>query len=182
METNGARREGYSAPARFLHWVTAVAVFVAVPVGVAMTNLGEGTLTNALYEVHKSVGIIAFAIVLARICVRVVMGAPAPEQGLSSWELFASTWVHRALYGLVFLMPILGWIGTSMCCSPVNLFWTIPVTLPVTGSEATTKAIFALHKAGAFLLTGLVALHLAGVLFHVFVKRDHVLNRMLRPR
>ena len=28
------------------------------------------------------------------------------------------------------------WTATSSCCAPVNLFWTVPLTLPVPGDEA----------------------------------------------
>jgi len=170
---------GYSRPARWLHWLTAAGVFILVPVAVAMTNLGEGALTNALYELHKSVGMIVFVIVLVRIYVRLSRGAPPPEAGLSAFERTVSTWVHRAMYAIVFVMPILGFAGTSMCCAPVNLFWTIPIPFGFSGSEETTKRIFAVHTTLGFVLTGLVALHLAGVLYHALIKRDGVLRRML---
>ena len=174
-----AKPDGYSPAAKWLHWLTAACVFILVPVAFTMVRLGEGALTNALYEVHKSVGIIAFLIVAVRVVVRLTRGAPPPEDGLSPFERTLSTWVHRAMYVIVFAMPILGFIGTSMCCAPVNLFWTIPIPITFTGSEETTARILGIHKVLGFILTGLVALHLAGVLKHVFISRDGVLRRML---
>ena len=79
--TTSAREAGYSTPARWLHWLTALCVFILVPVAVAMTNLGEGALTNALYEVHKSVGMIAFAIVAMRLAYR-LFGRRSYERAL----------------------------------------------------------------------------------------------------
>lgn len=172
----------YSAPARWLHWLTAACVLSLIPAGFVMARLGEGPVTNALYELHKSVGMTAFAIVVVRIAVRLTRGAPPPDQGLTPFERALSTWVHRALYALVFVMPILGYLGTSMCCAPVNLFWLAPVPLDISGSEATAKAIFTAHKALGFTLAALVALHLAGVFRHAVIKRDGVLRRMLPVR
>ncbi|WP_406853697.1 cytochrome b [Alsobacter sp. KACC 23698] len=174
-----AREAGYSTPARWLHWLTALCVFILVPVAVAMTNLGEGALTNALYEIHKSVGVIAFAIVVVRLAYRLLRGAPPSESGLTPFERVVSRWTHRALYAIVFVMPILGYAGTSMCCAPINLFWTIPIPITVTGSEEATKRILSIHQALGFALTGLVALHIAGASYHALIKRDGVLRRML---
>jgi len=172
---------GYSPAQRGLHWATAVVVFLLVPVGVLMTNLGEGGFTNALYEMHKSVGILAFVIVLFRLAVRLLRGAPLPEPTLSPLERRASEFVHKALYGLVLVMPLLGYAGTAMCCAPVKLFWLVPIPVPLSGSEATVKLIFKLHELGGWILTGLVAMHVAGAFWHLLVRRDGVMARML-PR
>ncbi len=57
---------GYSTTARLLHWTTAILVAILVPVGLAMTRTGEGPLTNTLYELHKSFGILVFVVMVAR--------------------------------------------------------------------------------------------------------------------
>jgi cytochrome b561 len=83
------------------------------------------------------------------------------------------------MYMLIFLIPITGWIATSACCAPVNLFWTIPVTLPVTGGEDFSKAVFRLHYGFVYTLVGIVAIHIAAALQHHFIRRDRTLVRML---
>jgi cytochrome b561 len=153
---------GYSPAQRGLHWATAVVVFLLLPVGVLMTNLGQGGFTNALYEMHTSVGLLALVIVLFRLGVRLLRGAPPPEPSLTPWERTVSEIVHKALYGLVLVMPLLGYAGTAMCCAPVKLFWLVPVPIPLSGSEATVKLIFTLHEVGGWILAGLVAMHVAG--------------------
>jgi cytochrome b561 len=172
---------GYSPAQRGLHWATAVVVFLLLPVGVLMTNLGQGGFTNALYEMHKSVGILALVIVLFRLGVRLLRGAPPPEPSLTPWERTVSEIVHKALYGLVLVMPLLGYAGTAMCCAPVKLFWLVPIPIPLSGSEATVKLIFTLHELGGWILAGLVAMHVAGAFWHLIVRRDGVMARML-PR
>jgi cytochrome b561 len=77
------------------------------------------------------------------------------------------------------LVPLAGWTATSSCCGPVNLFWSVPMTLPVSGEESFAKAVFWIHYALAFTLLGLVALHVAGALQHHLVRRDDTLSRML---
>ncbi len=169
---------GYSTTARMLHWTAALLVAILVPIGLAMTRTGEGPLTNALYELHKSFGILIFVVMLARAGFRLVHGAPPPAPGLTALELHLSKAVHVALYVLLLAMPISGYVGVSMCCSPVNLFWTIPVPLSFTGSEATVKSILWMHSTASYVLIGLFILHIAGVMNHAMIRHDGVLARM----
>jgi cytochrome b561 len=99
--------------------------------------------------------------------------------GLPSWQRAAAHGSHIALYILIVLVPVLGWAGTSACCAPVNLFWTVPLTLPVPGGMETAERIFALHKAMALTLAGIVVIHVAAALYHHLIRRDDTLRRML---
>jgi cytochrome b561 len=157
----------------------ALLVVTLATVGLIMTRLGEGKVAGALYELHKSIGLIVLALVIARMAVRVTRGVPPPEPGVPAWQRRAARASHYGLYGLLVLVPLVGWTATSSCCGPVNLFWTVPMTLPVPGEEAFSKAVFWIHYALAFALLGLVALHVAGALQHHLVQRDDTLNRML---
>jgi cytochrome b561 len=170
----------YSAAQKWLHWLTAaIIVLVMIPAGLTMTRLGEGETTNTLYEIHKSFGVIVFGLAVVRAAWRLTRGAPPLEPGIPSWQRFAAHASHYALYLLIFLVPITGWVATSACCPPVNLFWTVPVTLPVAGGEDFAKAVFQLHYAFVYTLMAIVAIHVAAALQHHFIRRDRTLLRML---
>ena len=172
----------YSAAQKWLHWGMALLIAILVSVGLTMTRLSEGPITNALYELHKSVGLIVLALALVRIGVRVSRGVPAPEPGVPTWQRLAARASHYALYGLIVLVPLAGWTATSSCCGPVKLFWTVPLTLPVPAEEEFSKAVFWFHFALAFTLIGVVFVHILGALQHHFVRRDNTLARMLPDR
>jgi len=170
----------YSPAQKWLHWLTAaLVVLVMIPVGLTMTRLGEGETTNTLYELHKSFGVIVFSLAVVRAVLRLIRGAPPLEPGIPAWQRFAAHVSHYALYMLIILVPITGWVATSACCPPVNLFWTVPVTLPVTGGADFSKAVFRLHYGFVYTLMGLVAVHVAAALQHHFIRRDGTLRRML---
>jgi cytochrome b561 len=170
----------YSPAQKWLHWLmAAIIVLIMVPAGLTMTRLGEGETTNNLYEIHKSFGVILFSLAVIRAAFRLTRGAPPIEPNVPAWQRFAAYTSHYAMYLLIFLIPITGWIATSACCAPVNLFWTVPVTLPVPGDEDFAKAVFRFHYAFVYTLMGIVAIHVAGALQHHFMRRDRTLIRML---
>lgn len=172
-------RAGYAPVHKFVHWLTAVIILGMIPVGIVMTEIGNGPLKNNLYELHKSFGIIVLALALLRVAVVLRYGLPAPEPTLSPLQRIVSRSVHYLIYALLFIAPLLGFIGTSMCCAPVNLFWMIPVPPSLPGGFETAKFVLGLHTIATYSLAVLVATHVGAALLHTFVLRDGVIWRML---
>ena len=172
----------YSPTQKALHWAIAVLIAGLVPVAITMVNLGEGDLQNRLYELHKSVGLTVLALVLARILVRLSRGAPELVAGIPAWQRRAAHASHAALYGLILLVPLLGWAGTSACCAPVSWFGLVSLTLPISGGMPVGERILGVHKLAAFLLVFLALVHAAAALHHHLIRRDGTLRRMLPAR
>lgn len=170
----------YSPAQKTLHWLTVALVAVLVPVGISMANImADGAPKNTAYELHKSFGLIVFGLALARLTLRLLRGAPPLVPGLPAWQRAAARGSHYALYGLIVLVPLTGWAATSACCAPVNLLWTVPLTLPIEGGMERARGIFLVHYTLAFTLTAIVAVHASAALHHHFVRRDDTLRRML---
>ncbi|GJD47711.1 Cytochrome b561 [Methylobacterium crusticola] len=172
----------YAPSQKALHWIIAALVAGLVPVALTMANLPDGALKNQLYEWHKSFGLTVLALVAARIVVRSLRGAPPLVPGLPAWQRRAAHASHLALYALIVLVPVLGWAGTSACCAPVLMFWTLPLTLPVSGGMPVGEAILLVHKLAAFTLVTLALVHAAAALHHHLIRRDGTLRRMLPGR
>jgi cytochrome b561 len=147
-----------------------------------MVNLPDGASKNTLYELHKSFGMTVFALAAIRVAIRTVEGFPPLPDSLPSWQIAAARSTHLALYGLIFVVPALGFVGTSMCCSPVNYFWLVPIPLQFSGGMEGAKTVLTLHKAAVFLMAAILCLHVGAALWHGFVRRDGVLERMLYGR
>jgi len=169
---------GYPRPSRWLHWLSALIVLGLIPVGLTMMRIGDGATKNQLYELHKSFGMIVFVLAALRVAARLAWGAPPPYSGLTRAQRIASAATHHLLYLLLFAMPILGFVGTSMCCAPVQLFGTFAVPFRFEGTQDTVKTILWLHGLGGFAMMALVGLHIAGALYHLVLRRDGVMARM----
>jgi cytochrome b561 len=171
----------YSSSARRFHWTTVALVLALALTGVIMTERGEANIwdatTNGLYSSHKLMGFVTFWFVLWRLSYRARMGAPRPEPTLEPMQRIASSAVHWAMYGLLFLVPLLGWLGVSMYPA-LDIFGVF--SLPaLTGKSAAAAQVFTIHKTLAWGLLALVVLHVAAALYHYFVRKDGVLARML---
>lgn len=170
---------GYAGIQKLLHWSMAILIVVMVVVGLSLPRIGPGPVTNLLYEVHKSTGMLVLLLALVRLVVRLRLGAPALDPALPAWQRRAAAASHALLYVLMIAVPIAGWTATSACCRPVEFLWTVPATLPVPADNALAKQVFWLHFALALTLVGLLAVHVAAALHHHLVRRDGTLRRML---
>lgn len=171
----------YNLPHRLIHWTMAVAIIATIPIGIAMGRVPEGPMQNNLYDLHKSLGVLVLLLALVRIALKRSAGVPGPAPGLEPWQLTLSTSVHHALYALMIAVPLLGFVANSFYGAAIPFFWlfTIPTFTP--HNEDIAGAIFSMHKALAILFGLLLCLHIAGALFHRFIRKDAVFGRMSLP-
>lgn len=145
---------GFPFIARLLHWSTAVLVLALFAVGIAMTSLGTGRWAAALHTLHKTVGVFLFVLVALRLGYRVV----ARLRG--RWARAAGGRViHRVLYGLLLVVPLLGLAGVSdFGGRTIYGGIELPAIWPEGAGHA--DALFRSHAVLAFLLVGLVTVHI----------------------
>jgi cytochrome b561 len=167
----------YATPAVVLHWLLAALIAGNVTLGLYMTSIEDDPGADAWFNLHKSIGIVVFVLVLARIGWRLKHRPAALPASLPKWEVVASTVVEWGLYACILLQPVIGFLGASHTRSGVVFFglrlpaWRAP-------DRDTAELFFGIHQAIAWILVSLVAVHALGGLKHLLVDRDRVFQRM----
>jgi cytochrome b561 len=130
----------YSPTARFFHWSIVVLLVITVPVALVMgaEGLVSEATQNTLYDTHKLIGFLLLALVIARLVYRLRSGAPQPDQSIQLWQHALSGVVHWTMYGLLLLVPILGYIALQYY-GPIVLFNKLPVPGFVVADEKLTR-------------------------------------------
>ena len=169
----------YPAPLRAIHWLTAVVVLVAWPLGYVLDDLPRGAIQNFGYNFHRSLGTLILVLAILRVGARLGFGAPKPLAGLPRWQAAASKAAHWALYVLLFAVPIAGWAATSAFGAPISVFGLFILPPLVAQDRELAGALFEIHEILAFALAAVFVVHVGAALYHRFVKRDGVLARML---
>ena len=98
----------YTSGAILLHWTIALAILFQLAVGLAMVHLDAmpDALRFALFQWHKTIGILVLCLTLARIAWRLVNPPPALAPTTSRAERTASGLVHLAFYALMLIVPL----------------------------------------------------------------------------
>lgn len=168
----------YTGVAIALHWIVAALVIAQVAWGWWMQEIPKqpvGPRVDA-YNLHKSVGLTIFALMLVRLGWR--LGHPAPPlPSLPAWEARLARTVHVLLYASLFLQPVLGYLGSVFSGYPVKVYG---VVLPAWGwkDEGLKDLMSQLHLANSLVLAGAIALHVAGAVKHL-ADGSGIVRRML---
>ncbi len=178
-----AAGERYTATAQALHWLTAALMFVVLPLAWAGASVPDAAPGHeALISLHKSVGLTILAVVAVRLAWRAAHPPPPLSADVARWEERASTASHWMLYAILIGMPLSGYLLSASAGRPTSCFGL--VRLPgVRDSPDLRHAALLIHViAGQWLVYALILLHLAATAWHVTVRRDGVLDRMLPPQ
>jgi cytochrome b561 len=169
----------YTPVAIALHWTTAALVLFMIPAGLLMGALPEGKLQDLLFNLHRSCGVLIFPLVFIRLIYRWRNPPPTLPDDLHPLQKLAAHLTHYALYGLLLLNPLLGWWATSAYGATVNVFWLFDLPPLVGQNRPFSETLFLVHSVVGITIALLIAMHIAGALYHHFIRRDRILLRML---
>ncbi|NML31195.1 cytochrome b [Paraburkholderia antibiotica] len=167
----------YDIVARTLHWLTVLLIASQFLIGWTMPDVHRDTLPVGLIAWHLGVGATLIAVIVLRVVWRLTH-RPKPEE-LPPLLGFASRITHFFLYLCLLIVPLLGWINASSRGWAVRLAGLVRYpSLSSTGS-AFGHEMGDVHGILAWVLFALIVLHILAALFHRFVLKDHVMQRML---
>jgi cytochrome b561 len=180
--TEMANAQGYSSTSKALHWLIVGLLVAQFIFAWTMPHIGRNTPVTTLISLHFTFGIIVLVVAIVRLARRATHKEPAPLDGVPPWQALSARVVHWLLYILLFVVPILGWINASWRGMPVVMFGLELPQLVATRAPGWrwTGDVHALLS--NYLMLTLVGLHVLAGLYHYFIRRDRVLQRMLPER
>lgn len=183
MDASSARPGGqvpdmqrYGSVAITFHWSMVVLIVVVGVLGLLHDSWPKRTQAFWI-NIHALVGLLVWLLAMARLAWRRRHAPPPLPPQLGEFSRRLSGPVHRLLYALMFLIPILGivtfiWHGRAFDFGLFRLDFKIPAD----------RAIFhpteEVHGYLAYALFGLAGAHALAALWHHFIRHDGVLERM----
>lgn len=184
---SAAHSTRYTSVAIFLHWLIAVVIIVNLAGAFVIESLFESSLQADkdlgafLMGLHKAAGISVIFLTLLRLAWRLAHPPAALPAHMARWEVALSKATHGLFYLLMLGVPLAGWLMSSAHPGNFPLTWfglfDIP-QLPIADNKATAHLWEEVHEISAYLMIGLIVLHVAAALKHHFIARDDVLARM----
>ena len=173
-------RLGYAGTAKALHWVIVALLIVQFVLAWTMPDIKRDTKPDTLINLHLSFGALIVAVAIVRLGWRLTHREPEPHDGLPPWQVQSARIMHWLLYLLLFVVPILGWMNASWRGFPVTVFGLFDLPKLMATRAPGFRWSGDVHGLLAnYAMLALVALHVAAALYHYFIRRDGVLQRML---
>lgn len=176
---NSSRHYGVVAIA--LHWLMALLLTALIVLGLYMITLPDAGFDRkkiTLIIFHKEYGILVLGLAALRLAWRIGNILPALVENLPDWQKVAARFVHLSFYGLMFALPITGWLMSSAAGIPVYFFgWNLPDY--IAADEHIFRALIEVHKWLSYALIACLTVHAGAALRHHFLLRDDTLKKML---
>lgn len=169
--TNGAAR--YDRVQVRLHWLIAAIILFMIALGLYMVELpkqselpaGEESVRASYFLLHKSVGITVAILIVLRVGWRLTHKAPPLPDIISKWQQKSAGAVHVLLYVVMIAIPLSGFMQ-SIFSKYDTKFWGIVLPRMAEADNAMRENFNQVHEYLAFLLIGLIVIHLAAAIKH----------------
>lgn len=190
----------YTKTAKFLHWLIAIGIFGMFALGWYMSDLPKEAPKQMAYDLfdwgiytwqlaeeasprtfyfnlHKSIGVTIFALILFRIFWRLTHKAPALLASYKAWESKLAKNVHRLLYVLMVALPLSGIIMATY--SKYGIKWFGIAFIKGLDNKDMRELFYEAHEIIGLIILLVIILHIIGALKHKFIDKDDTLKRML---
>lgn len=178
-------RQRWGAVAMAFHWTMAIIIFAMIPLGIVAVNWRLSPTKLELFFWHKSFGITVLVLIILRLLWRFLNPTPALPKDTPRAEHFLAGLSHAALYALMIVIPLSGWVINSAANFPFKVFGMARLPEIVEPDKATQELASNVHLGLVITLVVILAVHIAAAFRHHLVKHNDVLAKMVpgpRPK
>jgi cytochrome b561 len=190
----------YTKTAVFLHWLIAICIFGMFALGWYMSDLPKEAPKQMAYDLfelgiytwqlseeasprtfyfnlHKSLGVTIFALIIIRILWRLTHKPPALLASYKAWERKLATGAHHLLYLLMVAMPLSGIIMATY--SKYGIKWFGADFIKGLDNTPMRELFKEVHEIVGIIILLVIIVHILGALKHKLIDKDDTLKRML---
>ena len=163
-----------------IHWSVALVVFGLFGLGLWMVGLDYYSMWRKdAPDLHKSIGITLFAVMLVRIVWRLLSPPPPALASYSRMTRIGAAFGHAFLYLGLFAVMIAGDLISTADGVGIPVFGLFEIPAVVSGLPDQADVAGLVHLYLAWVLVVFAGLHGVAAFKHHFIDRDATLVRML---
>jgi len=164
----------------FMHWGVALVVFGLFALGLWMVGLDYySTWRKDAPDLHKSIGLELFAVMLLRVLWRLISPPPPTLANYDRLTRIGAKVGHGFLYVSLFAVMIAGYLISTADGVGIPVFGLFEVPALISGLPDQADLAGEIHFYLAWALVIVSGLHALAALKHHFIDRDVTLARML---
>jgi cytochrome b561 len=190
----------YTKTAKILHWLIAIGIFSMFALGWFMADLPKDSPKQMAYDIldlgiytwnlseevsprtfyfnlHKSIGITIFALILVRILWRFTHKPPTLLSSYKAMERKLASGAHHLLYLLMVALPLSGVLMAIN--SKYGIKWFGMDFLGGADNKPMRELFKEMHEIIGIIILLVIILHILGALKHKFIDKDETMSRML---
>ena len=166
----------YGLISKLLHWISAVLLFAQIPLGFYLVDLDFGPERISLENIHITVGLSIFYLVILRLLYKLFNPTPKLEPSIFKGQRFLAKLNHVLLYVTILSITISGIFKKLFNGETLVIIFK---KIKIQDNFELGELFYDIHVYSNYLLIALITIHLMAVVIHKLFFNDNLLKKIL---
>ena len=166
----------YGLISKSLHWLSAILLFIQIPLGFYLVDLDFGLERLTVEDIHVAVGLSIFYLVILRLLNNVFNPTPKLEPSVFKGQKFLAKLNHILLYVTILSITISGIFKKLFNGETLIIIFK---KVRIQDNFELGELFYDIHVYSNYLLIALIAIHLMAVVIHKLFFNDNLLKKIL---
>jgi cytochrome b561 len=166
----------YGLISKFLHWVSAILLFVQIPLGFYLVDLDFGPERLDIEDMHVIIGLSLFYLVILRLLNKIINPTPKLNPSIFKGQKFLAKLNHILLYVTILSITISGVLKKLFNGETLVIFLK---EFKIQDNFEIAELFYDIHIFSNYFIIGLIAIHIMAVVVHKFFFNDNLIKKIL---
>ena len=158
-----------------LHWLSAILLFIQIPLGFYLVDLDFGEERLTLENIHIILGLTIFYLVIIRLLKNIINPTPKLDTSIFKGQKFLAKMNHVLLYVTILSITISGILKKLFNGEILIIFFK---KIKIEDNFELSEIFYDVHVFSNYLMIALITLHVLAVIIHKFFFDDNLLKKI----
>ena len=174
MHLNNTLTE-YGFFSKMLHWLSAILLFIQIPLGFYLVDLDFGEERLTFENIHIILGLTIFYLVIIRLLKNIINPTPKLDTSIFKGQKFLAKMNHVLLYVTILFITISGILKKLFNGEILIIFFK---KIKIEDNFELSEIFYDVHVFSNYLMIALITLHVLAVIIHKFFFDDNLLKKI----
>ena len=165
----------YGLISKLLHWISAILLFIQIPLGFYLVDLDFGPERLTAEDIHVTIGLSVFYLVILRLLYKIFNPTPRLEPSVFKGQKFLAKLNHVMLYVTILSITISGILKKLFNGETLTIIFK---KIKIQDNFELGELFYDIHVISNYVLIALIIIHILAVITHKLFFNDNLLKRM----
>ena len=166
----------YGLISKLLHWISALLLFIQIPLGFYLVDLDFGPERLSIENIHIIIGLSVFYLVILRLINKIINPTPKLEPSVFKGQRFLAKLNHVLLYVTILSVTISGILKKLFNGETLIILFK---KIKLKDNFELSELFYDIHVYSNYLIIILIAIHILAVIIHKYFFNDNLLKKIL---
>ena len=166
----------YGLISKLLHWISALLLFIQIPLGFYLVDLDFGPERLSIENIHIIIGLSLFYLVILRLINKIINPTPKLEPSVFKGQRFLAKLNHVLLYVTILSVTISGILKKLFNGETLIILFK---KIKLKDNFEFSELFYDIHVFSNYLIIILIAIHILAVIIHKYFFNDNLLKKIL---